>query len=172
MLYELSTGNNVVETLSWDAANQTLYAATSCERLDRLGRLEGYRAVKVKCKTEQSRAPVCNASNTSAKVDSEEGDDEEMGEGSSDKASDDEEIGVGSGGGPQEWDFTGFGDSGTYEEDDMGRAWPNIAWHSEDSFGALFDAGSHRLSKLRPRTALFWATNDHGHSPVCLQRKR
>ena len=142
--------------MSWDTANQTLYAATFCGPLDRLGQLEGYRAVKVKCKTEQSRAPVCNTSNTSAKVDSEEedneGDNEEMGEGSSDQASDDEEIGIGPGGAPQERDFTGSGDSGTYE-DDMGRAWPNIAWHSEDSFGALFDAGSHRLSKLCPRMA-------------------
>ena len=140
MLYELSTGNNAVQNLGWDATNQTLYAVTSCERLDRLGRLQGYREVKVKYAREQSQS--------SAKEDGEESDDEddETGEGTDQEDNDEGAAPRG----PRHWNFTEFGDSDVHMEDDMGRAWPKVAWHNEESFGALFDAGSHRLSKLAP----------------------
>ncbi|KAI0042972.1 WD40 repeat-like protein [Auriscalpium vulgare] len=46
-LYELSTGNNEVNGLAWDAQRQTLYAATECEHVDRMGRHHGYRRAKL-----------------------------------------------------------------------------------------------------------------------------
>lgn len=36
-IYELSTGNNVVYSLAWNAENATLYAATECQYVDRMG---------------------------------------------------------------------------------------------------------------------------------------
>ncbi|CAE6407089.1 unnamed protein product [Rhizoctonia solani] len=32
-----------------------------------------------------------------------------------------------------------------YEDEDDGRCWPEAAWHREDYFGYLFDAGDHRI---------------------------
>ncbi|KAH7332873.1 hypothetical protein B0J17DRAFT_771625 [Rhizoctonia solani] len=42
-IYELSTGNNIVQPLAWDAPNYTLYTATQCLYLDRVGTSRGYR---------------------------------------------------------------------------------------------------------------------------------
>ncbi|KAI0058829.1 hypothetical protein BV25DRAFT_1918939 [Artomyces pyxidatus] len=44
-LYELSTGNNDVDVLAWDARRQTLYAATQCQYVDSNGSV-GYRRGK------------------------------------------------------------------------------------------------------------------------------
>ncbi|PPQ65280.1 hypothetical protein CVT26_000240 [Gymnopilus dilepis] len=46
-VYELATGNNSVAGLAWDAGNNTLYAATSCPYVDRLGRHTGYRRARI-----------------------------------------------------------------------------------------------------------------------------
>jgi hypothetical protein len=136
MLYELLTGNNVVRHLAWDPANQTLYAATECSRLDRLGRHSGYRAAKVK----------------KAEATAEDIQEDDRDEGWED-VEDDERIGNDDQGRRQKWDFTEFADDNTYEEV-AGRAWPKIAWHNEESFGLLFDAGNHRLSELTSRRLL------------------
>ncbi|KAI0057359.1 hypothetical protein BV25DRAFT_1831186 [Artomyces pyxidatus] len=45
-VYELSTGNNIVHALTWDAPRQTLYAATECSYMDRLGYYHGYRSAE------------------------------------------------------------------------------------------------------------------------------
>ncbi|KAF8311600.1 hypothetical protein DL93DRAFT_2168931 [Clavulina sp. PMI_390] len=45
-VYELSTGNNSVSGLGWDEEHQTLYAATECEALDRIGYHHDYRWAK------------------------------------------------------------------------------------------------------------------------------
>lgn len=45
-IYELSTGNNIVTSLAWDAPRSTLYAATECSYMDRLGYHHDYRAVR------------------------------------------------------------------------------------------------------------------------------
>ncbi|CAE6423890.1 unnamed protein product [Rhizoctonia solani] len=42
-IYDLSTGNNAVQSLAWDADNNALYAATECLYLDRVGTSRGYR---------------------------------------------------------------------------------------------------------------------------------
>ncbi|KAJ7150615.1 hypothetical protein C8R46DRAFT_1358155 [Mycena filopes] len=49
MVYELSTGNNDVTALAWDARRNHLYATTRCEHLDRNGEARSgfYRAVEV-----------------------------------------------------------------------------------------------------------------------------
>ncbi|QRW23502.1 WD40 domain-containing protein [Rhizoctonia solani] len=46
-VYELATGNNGVQSLSWDAPNNCLYAATECEYMDRLGYHHDYRPAKI-----------------------------------------------------------------------------------------------------------------------------
>ncbi|KAI0311303.1 hypothetical protein OF83DRAFT_1177712 [Amylostereum chailletii] len=45
-LYELSTGNNEVSSMEWDAPRQTLYAATDCTYRTWLGTREGYRPAR------------------------------------------------------------------------------------------------------------------------------
>ncbi|KAH7332740.1 hypothetical protein B0J17DRAFT_721895 [Rhizoctonia solani] len=46
-VYELSTGNNMVESLAWDAHNNCLYAATQCRYIDRLGNHHDYPYAKI-----------------------------------------------------------------------------------------------------------------------------
>lgn len=46
-VYELSTGNNAVVDLAWDEGRTTLYAATECSYMDRLGNHHEYRPAKV-----------------------------------------------------------------------------------------------------------------------------
>lgn len=36
-VYELATGNNAVNSMAWDASNNTLYASTECPNMDRQG---------------------------------------------------------------------------------------------------------------------------------------
>ena len=78
-LYELSTGNNVVEVLAWDRSRNQLLAATDCEYLDFHGSSFDYREAD-------------------------------------------------------------FGDDSSGD-----MAWPEKAYHDEESFGYPFDCGSHRL---------------------------
>lgn len=47
MVYELSTGNNDVTALAWDARRSHLYAATRCAHLDKNGEARFYRAAEV-----------------------------------------------------------------------------------------------------------------------------
>ncbi|KAJ6467549.1 WD40 repeat-like protein [Mycena vitilis] len=46
MIYELSTGNNAVVGMTWDAPRSTLYVATQCDTMNRLGDNFDYRHVK------------------------------------------------------------------------------------------------------------------------------
>ncbi|KAL7278958.1 hypothetical protein ACG7TL_006790 [Trametes sanguinea] len=47
IVYELATGNNGVEALAWDGVRDTLYAATECSGMDRLGYTHDYRPAKI-----------------------------------------------------------------------------------------------------------------------------
>jgi WD40 repeat protein len=47
MVYELSTGNNAVIGMTWDAPRSALYVATSCDYMDRNGETFDYRRAKV-----------------------------------------------------------------------------------------------------------------------------
>ncbi|CAE6481558.1 unnamed protein product [Rhizoctonia solani] len=98
-VYELATGNNVVESLAWDAPNNCLYAATSCEYMDRLGNHHDYRYAKIPKNQ--------NLGEVDGDMDDDEMDDE--------------------------------------DDEDGERCWPKNAWHKEDYFGYLFDAGDHRI---------------------------
>ncbi|CAE6413050.1 unnamed protein product [Rhizoctonia solani] len=96
-VYELSTGNNSVQSLAWDAQNNCLYAATECQHMDRLGYHHDYRYAKI----------------------------------------------------PKSQEF----DEGMEYDDDDGkdyyideeRCWPKPAWHKEDYFGYIYDAGIHLI---------------------------
>ncbi|KAI9061143.1 hypothetical protein FKP32DRAFT_985257 [Trametes sanguinea] len=46
-VYELATGNTAVTALAWDAKRTTLYAATECDYMDRLGYTHGYRPAHI-----------------------------------------------------------------------------------------------------------------------------
>ncbi|OBZ65326.1 hypothetical protein A0H81_14795 [Grifola frondosa] len=46
-VYELATGNNAVNTMAWDSRRSTLYAATECLNMDRLGRTFDYRKARI-----------------------------------------------------------------------------------------------------------------------------
>jgi hypothetical protein len=45
-VYKLATGNNVVVDMVWDSERNTLYAATKCKYVDRLGYHHGYRKAR------------------------------------------------------------------------------------------------------------------------------
>jgi hypothetical protein len=47
-VYELSTGNNSVVDMAWDAAHNSLYAVTECTYMDRMGYTHDYRRAKVR----------------------------------------------------------------------------------------------------------------------------
>ncbi|KEP47054.1 WD40 domain protein [Rhizoctonia solani 123E] len=105
-VYELSTGNTMVESLSWDAHNNCLYAATQCSYMDRLGNHHDYRYARIP-KSQRSIQGV-------DEEDEEDEDDED------DEAATDGE-----------------------------RCWPKDAWHTEDYFGHLFDAGDHSIIRYK-----------------------
>ncbi|RDB26136.1 hypothetical protein Hypma_006198 [Hypsizygus marmoreus] len=90
-VYELSTGNNAVASLAWDTTRNTLYAATECHYVDRMGRHNGYRRAKV----------------------------------------------------PADQNPESDGDEDDDGEEYEGRCWPEQAYHDENYFGYLFDAGEH-----------------------------
>ncbi|KAH9928697.1 uncharacterized protein B0H18DRAFT_1000217 [Fomitopsis serialis] len=46
-VYELSTGNNAVASMAWDPKRSALYAATECERMDRMGINHDYRPARI-----------------------------------------------------------------------------------------------------------------------------
>jgi hypothetical protein len=120
-LYDLSTGNNNAESLAWDHVRNTLYAATDCTSMDRMGSVHEYRRAKF---------PKWN----SRKHDSPD-DDVNMEEEDDDDDDDDDE----------EQDGHEF-DEDSDDDDDL--FWPRNAYHNERYFGYNFDSGEHRLCKF------------------------
>jgi len=47
IVYELATGNNSVNSMAWDAPRSTLFAATECMWMDRLGYHHEYRPARI-----------------------------------------------------------------------------------------------------------------------------
>ena len=120
MVYELATGNNIVNSMIWDAKRSTLYAATECDNIDRLGRTYNYRPFhrptypeegKI-CGTPASRPQRARRRNKTIYYDEDADPDR--------------------------------------DEDDYDASWywPERAWHEEDYFGIALDAGSHAICKL------------------------
>ncbi|KAK4705672.1 hypothetical protein P7C70_g522, partial [Phenoliferia sp. Uapishka_3] len=46
-LYSLATGNNAVQSMAWQVSSQSLWAATECLYVDRMGNHHGYRHAKI-----------------------------------------------------------------------------------------------------------------------------
>jgi hypothetical protein len=118
-VYELATGNNAVVDMVWDSERNTLYAATKCNYVDRLGYHHDYRTAKLPKWQKAAEAREKGATDGND-------DDIDMNE-SEDKGDDDDDE-----------DDDG-GD---------GRCWPQHAHHSEDYFGHMFDAGDHSLCEI------------------------
>ncbi|KAI0671413.1 quinon protein alcohol dehydrogenase-like superfamily [Trametes maxima] len=47
VVYELSTGNNAVAGMAWDARRSSLYVSTECRRVNRMGERNGYRQARI-----------------------------------------------------------------------------------------------------------------------------
>lgn len=56
-VYELSTGNTEVSTLTWNSKCATLYASTGCPYVDRTGIWHGYRTVRHPALRNDRRSP-------------------------------------------------------------------------------------------------------------------
>ncbi|KAI0030622.1 hypothetical protein K488DRAFT_53845 [Vararia minispora EC-137] len=118
-MYELATGNNLVQSLAWDGRRQMLLAATECCYRDRLGNSYDYRRAKIgKHGQEWFGGGLSGDSLDTDTEMNEDGDDNSDDDGYSDDDDDDD-----------------------FEE----RAWPKDAWHVETSFGVALDAGDHTL---------------------------
>ena len=55
IIYELATGNNSVVSMVWDEPRLTLFAATECTYMDRLGHLHEYRRAKIPKKKKKDK---------------------------------------------------------------------------------------------------------------------
>lgn len=81
-LYELSTGNNTVAGLAWSDTMNTLFTATSCEYVDRMGYHDSYRRLRLErparpARDEGGDDPMDEDSDESEGEDWDENDDEE-----------------------------------------------------------------------------------------------
>lgn len=54
IIYELSTGNNAVSALAWDASRNVLYAGTECNYVDRMGYHHEYRKIQHPKRTQET----------------------------------------------------------------------------------------------------------------------
>ncbi|KAI0784256.1 hypothetical protein C8Q75DRAFT_810319 [Abortiporus biennis] len=120
LVYDLSTGNNIVQGMAWDTEHTTLYAVTECSYVDWMGGSHGYRDARI---PKYMRTPTQG----------EEGKKEEDTKKKESKRHENED------------------DDESSEEDDSdiepGVYWPEGAWHQENYYGKLYDAGSHTLLK-------------------------
>ena len=119
-VYELATGNNEVTSLAWDASRNTLFAATECTYVDRLGSRHGYRYAKI------PSTPHNSGTQGECHTDPEARDEE------------DEDI-----------EIDDDDDDDWVDEPDEGYGWPEQAFHDESSFGYAFDSGEHRICESR-----------------------
>jgi hypothetical protein len=110
VVYELSTGNNAVAGLAWDTKHYSLYVATECRYMDRMGNWRGYRRAKI------------------PKDEVEEVDQNQI--------HGDEDVDMGD------------DDDGDDDDDDYSKCWPKMAYHDEDYFGHMFDAGEHSICEF------------------------
>ncbi|KAL1738144.1 hypothetical protein HDZ31DRAFT_51440, partial [Schizophyllum fasciatum] len=128
LVYELATGNNVVNGMAWDAPRSTLYAVTECDAQDRVGYRHGYRVARIRDgdddihdhRGQPPRAPKSKRpSRAEGVMDMDDSDDSEE-----DYATDEDEY-------------------------DFERGWPTDAYHHEKYFGYAWDCGDHRLIRYK-----------------------
>ncbi|KAL7274535.1 hypothetical protein RUND412_002559 [Rhizina undulata] len=120
VLYELSIGNNKPVALAWDQNTSTLFAATDCYYMSRMGSvfpddvrpIEIRRPKKPATNDEKDKKPDSNDENDWEDEDSEDDDEDEE-------------------------------DEYEYGSDD--GYWPERAVNNEDSFGYPYNAGDHAL---------------------------
>lgn len=126
LVYELSTGNNIVRSLAWSATDSTLYASTVCEYVDRMGGRHGYR---------KARIPKRKSKKTRSESESAEAEDEDEEMGNEEEWEDEDED-----------EDDGNSDPELMDYYDTVR-WPKKAYHLEDYFGEVFDCGTDALCK-------------------------
>ncbi|KAK1221371.1 hypothetical protein PQX77_015822 [Marasmius sp. AFHP31] len=144
LVYELSTGNTSVQGLGWDSQRNTLYASTKCSYLGRMGDHYGYRIAKPP-KPPQDALARARANDPSFKKTKmvkrgnygrDEDGDEDMEEAeveywedyNTEREDEDEEH---------------FYEAGTT------KCWPARAYHPENYFRRMHDAGEHCLYRYR-----------------------
>ncbi|EJF64781.1 hypothetical protein DICSQDRAFT_100114 [Dichomitus squalens LYAD-421 SS1] len=142
-VYELSTGNNAVAGLAWDDTRSSLYVATECRYVNRMGVRTGYRRARIPrwatwAAVEKEYKAHKEAARNGVVQEEYGGNDypdvydaysylDEDGDGT-DEESDDEA-----------------------DEDDVDEAysadmrWPTKCFHKESFFGYAYDAGEHTL---------------------------
>ncbi|KAI0701872.1 WD40-repeat-containing domain protein [Cerioporus squamosus] len=143
-VYELSTGNNSVTGLAWDHTRSSLFVATECRYVNRMGLRTGYRRARIprwatwKAVDKEYRAhkEAVKDGTATADTDAEDGtyggmdypdvydDYLDDGEGVESESEDEEDIDEG------------------YSAD---MRWPQKCFHKEDFFGYAYDAGEHVL---------------------------
>ncbi|KAJ6505718.1 hypothetical protein C8R47DRAFT_1102265 [Mycena vitilis] len=94
MVYELSTGNNAANSMTWDDAQNVLYVSTTCSFID--GGRSTYRRARLPASMLPEPVPPRGMEN--------------------------------------------YDDEGPFN-----KCWPKQAIHSEEYWGAVFDAGNHRI---------------------------
>ncbi|KAL0578097.1 hypothetical protein V5O48_003915 [Marasmius crinis-equi] len=143
LVYELSTGNTAVEGLSWDPERNTLYVATQCLYLGRMGDHYDYRIAKRPKPPQESLAvarsndPKYKKTKTVYPSDDEDGGDENMEDAG-------EEV--------EYWqDYNTEYDS--EEEEDYEpyetKCWPSRAHKPESYFRRMHDSGVHCLYRYK-----------------------
>lgn len=147
-VYELSTGNNAVSAMAWDAAHASLFVATACPHVNRMGERAGYRRARIPAwatwasvakdhKAYKAAGPQPNP-RRSILIHDANGDvvgDEDDERGYYDLGSEDEE------------------DEGEEEIDEAYSAdmrWPDKCFHKENYFGYAYDAGENMLCAYSP----------------------
>ncbi|KAH9945027.1 uncharacterized protein BXZ73DRAFT_38972 [Epithele typhae] len=139
-VYELSTGNNEVTGLAWDSARSSLFVATECTYVDRMGTRLDYRrarvphwaswkAVNAEFKTYREavkRGEVIPESTGQNEYPDVYDDYLSDGDGSEETELEDEEDDVD-------------------EEYSADMRWPKRTFHKENFFGYAYDAGEHVL---------------------------
>ena len=139
-VYELATGNNAVVALAWDDTRASLFVATQCANVNRLGVRTGYRRARVPRWASYSavdREYRAGRAGGNAPFGAPRGmdypdlydaylSDGEEGEESEDE---DDELDI----------------DEAYSAD---MRWPQKCFHKEDFFGYAYDAGEHVLCEF------------------------
>ncbi|KAH9935224.1 uncharacterized protein BXZ73DRAFT_76917 [Epithele typhae] len=138
-VYELSTGNNDVNGLAWDSATSSLFVATECENMDRMGNRMDYRRARVPRWATWKAAQAAYKRYQEA-IERGEAITENTGPVTYDQTVVDSEEGEED----EEWEDDEDDDDMDDEYDD-GKRWPKRTFHREDYFGYTYDAGDHML---------------------------
>ncbi|KAI0749754.1 WD40-repeat-containing domain protein [Daedaleopsis nitida] len=138
-VYELSTGNNSVVGLAWDPARSSLFVATECRYVNRLGVRTGYRRARVpqwatwKAVDQEYKAHRDAVKNGTYEDDADsvyggkdypDVYDDYLDDGDAEESGEEEDI------------------DENYSAD---MRWPQKCFHKEDFFGYAYDAGEHVL---------------------------